>query len=384
MPKKVAILGSTGSIGQQCLDVIRRFPEEFEVFGLSTNQNLLTLKQQIKEFSPKIVCVTDEKSARKLKRELSKQEILYGIEGLSLLSTASEVDIVVNALVGAVGLIPTIEAIKEKKRVALANKETLVCAGELVMNLVKKYKTTLLPIDSEQVAIHQCLHQYQNYEIRRIILTASGGPFYGYSHKQLRKVTLKQTLAHPTWRMGEKITIDSATLMNKGFEVIETRWLFDVSPSQIEIVIHPQSIVHSMVEFVDGSILAQLSLPDMRLPIQYALTFPERFPSLSSKCDLTKVKNLSFLPPDFNSFPAPRLAYQAIEQGGTIPVVLNAANEIAVKAFLKGKISLGEIIPLIRKIIKKHSVKVHPELEEIIQADSWARNEARMIIGTVV
>ncbi|MCH7760392.1 1-deoxy-D-xylulose-5-phosphate reductoisomerase, partial [candidate division TA06 bacterium] len=369
---------------------------DFRVFALTGGKNLRRLKNQILRYRPEIVAVGNSTLARKLKDKLpSGIKILEGIEGLVEIAGHSEVEIVVNGLVGSMGIFPTLEAIRCKKRVALANKETIVAFGEVVMEEVERSGAELIPVDSEPSAIFQCLsarHEYgqkekapsripNHVEIKRILLTASGGPFL--KRKSLKNVTIQEALRHPTWKMGKKITIDSATLMNKGFEVIEALWFFHLSPSQIQILIHPHSIVHSLVEFQDGSLLAQMGVPDMRLPIQYALTYPQRLNSLVRPLDLAKVKELKFYPPDFKKFPCLQLAYNALKKGGTLPAVLSAADEVVVDGFLLGKIPFVEIPSILKNVMKNHNPPKadHPSLEEILQADKWAREEAGRIVA---
>ncbi len=379
--KNVCILGSTGSVGRAALEVIDNLKSEFRVFALSCDKNIQLLKQQVEQFNPKYVCITDSAAAKKFNVGNKQACSLFaGLKGLETLASHPEVDIFLNALVGTVGLHSTLLAIKNKKRVAIANKETLVAYGEIIMHEVQKCKgssrtaPTLLPVDSEHSAIHQCLSQ-SNAPVSRIILTASGGPFL---HKPITPdITPESALKHPVWQMGKKITIDSATLMNKGLEVLEASVLFNIPASKIEVVIHPQSIIHSAVEFVDGSIIAQLSSPDMKLPIQYALTYPKRYPSSIKPLDFEKIKKLEFMKPDFNKFPCLRLAYEAAEAGGTMPCVLNSANEVAVQSFLAHKIKLTQIPELIEKVMREHKFIKSPSLSEIEQAEEWAKGEAK-------
>jgi len=378
--ENVVILGSTGSIGKSSLEVLERFPDRFKVFGLSTNVNIALLKRQTEKHKPKVVAITNYSAFEKLKKELTfpKVKILFGMEGLKELVSLSEVDLVINALVGGVGLIPTLTAIDSGKKLALANKEALVMAGELVTKKAKEKNVEILPIDSEHSAIKQCLMSGKKEEVKRLILTASGGPFY--RRKNLKKITVKKALSHPTWDMGKKITVDSATLMNKGLEVIEAHWFFDIPAEKIEVLIHPQSIVHSMVEFLDGSVLAQLSLPDMKSPIQYALFYPERKFSLNKPLDLTQIKNLTFLKPDYKKFPGLGLCYRALKMGKTFPCVLNASNEVAVSYFLQKKLNFVDIPEVVKKVLTKHKGVDHPFLEDILEADLWARKESEKII----
>ncbi len=374
LQKNIAILGSTGSIGTQTLDVIANFPKEFKANYLTGNNNVQLLLQQIQKFKPKGVVVCNERAAKELKKQVAgKTEILFGEEGLLDIVQRNDVDVVVSSLVGFAGLRPTIKAIEAKKKIALANKETLVVAGEIIMPLVEKYKIDLLPVDSEHSAIFQCLVGELPNKINKIILTASGGPFRTKSKDDLRRVTLEQALQHPNWKMGNKITIDSATLMNKGLEVIEAHWLFGISLDKIDIVIHPQSIIHSMVEFVDGSVKAQLGIPDMKIPIQYALTYPSRSASKFPRVHFPTLGEMTFFEPDRDRFPCLQLAFDALKEGGTIPAVMNAANEVAVAKFLKNEISFMDIPNIISEAMKKHSNKANPSLEEIVEADRETR-----------
>ncbi len=372
--KKVLILGSTGSIGINTLNVIRNFPGKFKVAALTVNKNTVMLKKQIEEFNPETIVVKDEKSAEKLKKEINtKIKILSGEEGLCEAAAEADYDILVGAMVGFAGLAPTIEAIKRGKRIALANKETLVVAGELITKLCKKYKAELIPIDSEHSAIFQCLVGEKHSEIEKLILTASGGPFLNRDIKTLEHVTIEEALNHPNWKMGNKITIDSASLMNKGLEVIEAHWLFGLSRDKIDVVVHPQSIIHSMVQFVDGSIKAQMGLPDMKLPIQYALTFPERFENNFPRTNIPKIGQLTFHEPDTKKFECLKLAYNVLEVQGTAPCILNAANEIAVDKFLEGKIKFSYIPKLINKALDKMENHKSPDLQTIIECDKLTR-----------
>jgi len=378
MLKRVVVLGSPGSIGSQTLGVISHLPHRFEMAGLSAyfDQEMSRLCEQVRRFKPKAAAVRDERQARLVRESTGLKRVWTGEEGLARLAGMEGADIVVNGVSGASGLIPTLAAIKAGKRLALANKESLVVAGELVMPLVKKHRAELIPVDSEHSAIFQCLKGEPKRSVKRLILTASGGPFRKVGLRRLKHITPAHALRHPTWSMGRKITIDSATLMNKGLEVIEAHWLFGLRGEQIDVLIHPQSIIHSMVEFLDGAILAQASLPDMRLPIQYALTYPERLPSPITSCDLNKIKRLTFHPPNLVKFPCLRLAYEALKAGGTMPAVLNAANEVAAQAFLDERIGFHEIPKVIARAMRKHRVVAHPELEEILEADRWAREVA--------
>jgi len=372
--KKVFILGSTGSIGVNTLDVIRLHRDSFEVVGITANRNVNLLKEQIEEFTPKFVAIRDEKSALQLKDSLAKDiTLLIGEEGIISGTRDADYDILLSALVGFAGLQPTIEGIKRGKRIALANKETLVVAGEIITQLAKEYNSELIPVDSEHSAIFQCLVGEKHKEIEKLILTASGGPFFRKSKEELENVTVTEALNHPNWDMGSKVTIDSATMMNKGLEMIEAHWFFNLPPDKIDVTIHPQSIVHSMVEFVDGSIKAQLSKPDMRLPIQYALTYPERLPNSFTDTKLTEIEELSFFKPDLVKFECLQLAFDVMEIGGTAPCILNAANEIAVEKFLNNEISFTSIPKLIRGALDKVEIKSVVNLETIIECDSLTR-----------
>lgn len=385
--KRIVILGSTGSIGRQTLDVIRSLPGKFKVVGLGAGNNWRLLAGQIREFRPLAVAMSGEKVLASLKDELAPDEIsdIYlGREGLETLASLPEADLVVVAVTGAAGIYPTIAAICAGKDIALANKETLVAAGHLVMELSARYKTGILPVDSEHSAVWQCLHGRGLDQVEKIILTASGGPFRHLGLKELERVTADRALRHPNWNMGNKVTIDSATLMNKGLEVIEAKWLFGVNYSKIEVVVHPQSIIHSAVEFLDGSVIAQLGLPDMRLPIQYALTYPDRVPGAVSKLKFTDLQELTFEPPDLERFPSLRLAYEAGRAGGTMPAVLNAANEVAVESFLAGNLSFRNIPFVVESVMEKHEPVSRPELAEIIAADNWARELAKNILKDLI
>lgn len=379
--KKIAILGSTGSIGTQTLDVVRK-DESLEIVALTTNTSIDLLYEQIIEFKPKLVGVMDEVKAVELQAKLISEqidiEVFSGMEGLVKAACQQEANLVLTAVVGMIGLLPTIEAIKLGKTIALANKETLVTAGELVMELAREHNVDILPVDSEHSAIFQSLKAGRHEEISRLILTASGGPFRDYTKDMLENVSIQDALNHPNWSMGSKITIDSATLMNKGLEVIEAKHLFDVDVDKIDVVVHKESIVHSMVEYIDGSTIAQLGMPDMRHPIAYAIYYPERKKAdYIPKLDWTKLRSLSFDTPKKDLFPCLNLAYEALQQGGTMPAVLNAANEIAVDAFLKGKISFLKISEIIHQVMKSHICINKPSLEEILEADNWAREYSR-------
>ncbi|MDI6802854.1 MAG: 1-deoxy-D-xylulose-5-phosphate reductoisomerase [Bacteroidota bacterium] len=373
--KNISILGSTGSIGQNSLEVISKFPDNFRVAYLSANKGINQLAEQIEKHNPDGVVVMDNESAELLRQKFSSTlKIFIGEEGLKEIASHLDVDIVINSLVGFAGLTPTIEAIKAGKRVALANKETLVVAGEIITQLLTDHQTELIPIDSEHSAILQCLVGEDVKNISKLILTASGGPFLHLEKKEFPNITVAQALNHPNWKMGSKITIDSATLMNKGLEVIEAHYLFKLPQNKIEVLIHPQSIIHSMVEFVDGSVKAQLGVPDMKIPIQYALTYPERMLSNSSRVNFSELREMTFSQPDFEKFECLSLAYQALEAGGTASVVLNAANEVAVELFLNSKITFDKIPKLIDMALEKFEAKQNPTIEEIIHIDNSTRN----------
>lgn len=383
--KNIVILGSTGSIGRSSLEVIDKFPGRFRIVGLAAGRNISLLIKQIEQFRPKIVAVSDEAAYKNLKSQIqnlkSKNiEILFGKEGISRVAAMQDADMVISAIVGSAGLLPTIAAIKTGKVIALANKETLVMAGGLVMSSVKEYGATILPVDSEHSAIFQCIRGYEKSSIKKIILTASGGPFVGKTSEELENVSPESALKHPNWSMGRKITIDSATLMNKGLEVIEAYYLFGLPPENIDVLIHPQSIVHSIVEFIDGSYIAQLSKPDMKGPIAYALSYPERLHDVIETIDWDKLSTLTFQEPDHKTFPCLSLAYSALKTGGTMPAVLNAANEIVVAAFLDGIISFNSIPVIIRKVMDSHKLKPANDIETILEADRWARKTAKQKI----
>ena len=379
--RNIALLGATGSIGQNSLEVLKNFPERFRVTYLTANKNIDLLRKQVTEFQPRGVVVLDEENASAMKKLVDGSvEVLSGEAGLQEVVSRDDVDIVISSLVGFAGLKPTIAAIKQRKTIALANKETLVVAGELIIALVREYGVELIPIDSEHSAILQCLAGEDRSDIARLILTASGGPFLSTPREEFGSITVEHALSHPNWKMGNKITIDSATLMNKGLEVIEAHWLFGLPPQRIEVVIHPQSIIHSMVEFVDGSIKAQLGLPDMKIPIQYALTYPDRLPMNSTRLDFPTLQSMTFFKPDKEKFRSLQLAYDALSLGGTTPAVLNAANEIAVHAFLQRKISFDRIPDIIERSLGNHRLKASPELEEIIETDRQTRDFAERLL----
>ena len=376
--KRITILGSTGSIGTQTLDVVRKNRDKFEVVAISANSSVDLLLEQILEFSPKYVTVYNEESAKKLKDMIPDNiniEVLTSMEGLVKICELDEVDVVLTAVVGMIGLVPTMAAIKAKKTIALANKETLVTAGELVMSEAKKNNVKILPVDSEHSAIFQCLNGERHKDIEKIILTASGGPFRGKKREELINVTKNEALKHPNWDMGRKISIDSSTLMNKGLEVIEAKWLFDVDVEDIDVVVHPQSIIHSMVEYKDASVIAQLGSPDMRLPIQYALNYPERKGMIAKPVNFYELGALTFEKPDLETFKCLRLAYEAGKKGGLVPTVLNAANEVAVQFFLDKKIKFLEIGDIIEESINYFNVECKKELslDNVIELDRKVR-----------
>jgi 1-deoxy-D-xylulose-5-phosphate reductoisomerase len=387
MIKNIAILGSTGSIGRNVLDVVRQFPGRFRVVGLAAGNNISLLQEQLDAFNPLLVSVADERLAAELVRNLPARwqgRVVSGVEGNKQVASLPEADTVVSAIVGAAGLIPTLAAIEAGKNVALANKETLVMAGELVLEAVRRRGVQLLPIDSEHNAIAQALGAGRREDVSRLVLTASGGPFRNKSAVELWRVTPEEALAHPNWEMGRKITIDSATLMNKGLEVIEARWLFDIPVEKIEVLVHPQSIVHSMVEYVDGSVVAQMGIPDMRIPIAYALSYPERLKLNLPRLNLCKSRDLSFQPPDHNLFPALRLAYQVCKRGGTLPAVLNAANEIAVESFLNGKIRFPEIALVAAETVCRLDRREAVDITSVMEADLAARVQAESIVEALL
>ncbi|NTV41765.1 MAG: 1-deoxy-D-xylulose-5-phosphate reductoisomerase [Syntrophobacteraceae bacterium] len=380
--KNIAVLGSTGSIGVSTLEVLEQFPGRFRAVALAAGRNTDLLLDQIRRFRPGLVAVMDEDLAAKLTgamgRDDRETEVVFGPQGYEQVATHPEAEMVVSAMVGAAGLLPTIAALKSGKSLALANKETLVVAGEIVMGLAEERNIQILPVDSEHSAIFQALRGNHRSALKRILLTASGGPFFNREKGELASVTPQAALRHPNWTMGQKITIDSATLMNKGLEVIEAHWLFGVPVDQIAVHIHPESIVHSMVEYIDGSVIAQMGIPDMKIPIAYALAFPERLPVQSPALDLFRLEKLSFYPPDDEKFPCLRLAYDASRRGSTLPAVLNAANEIAVQAFLDGTIGFMDIPRVIQSVMHRHKPAETLTLEVILEADIWARTEAEL------
>jgi len=369
--KKIAILGSTGSIGTQTLDVIRAHSDELEVVALAAGSNKERLKEQIREFHPELVSLSDEKKAQELKEELAGEavEVVCGMDGLIEVAGIDSADVVVTAVVGMMGILPTMEAIRKGKDIALANKETLVTAG--IIPMAREYGVSILPVDSEHSAIFQCLQGEPKKALDKILLTASGGPFRGKNAEFLETVTLEDALNHPNWSMGPKITIDSSTMVNKGLEVMEAKWLFGVDYSQIEVVIQPQSIIHSMVQYIDGAVIAQLGTPDMRVPIEYALFYPERRSLPGNRLDFSKLSQITFEKPDYKVFRGLSLAIEAGKTGGTMPTVFNAANERAVAKFLKGEIKYTDIVRSIEKCMDAHKVSAHPDLEEILATEQW-------------
>lgn len=385
--KKISILGSTGSIGTQALDVIAHNQDKFKVTALSCAKSLPLLCRQIEEFSPEAVAVKDETDAKELADKYKDLEVFWGAEGLKTIASMESCDMVLNSLMGMKGLEPTMAAIESGKDIAFANKETLVAGGQLVMDAVKKHGVAMLPVDSEHSAIFQSLQGNQDNEIRRILLTASGGPFRGYSLEQLEQVSLKQALNHPNWSMGSKITIDSATMMNKGLEVIEARWLFDVPLEKIQVVVHPQSILHSAVEYMDSSVIGQMGNPDMRIPIAYAFSYPERMDlsDVTQPLDLFSLKEgMSFYPADRSVFKTIDLAYEACREGGSCPVVLNGANEVLVDLFLHGKIRFIDIQNFLIQMMEAHQTKRNLDLETILEEDMRGREDVRKLVEKTI
>jgi len=381
--KRITILGSTGSIGQSTLDVISRNSSDYRVVALVAGRNIDLLEDQVNAFKPEVVAVVDEKTAEKLSMRVNGTKILFGPDGINQAAAHESADVVISAIVGAAGLLPTLTAIRAGKDVGLANKEVLVMAGSIVMAEAKRNGIRIIPVDSEHSAVYQCLEGRKKEEVRRIVLTASGGPFVNKVKDELDDITAEDALKHPNWSMGRKISIDSATLMNKGLEVIEACWLFDLSPDHVDVLIHPQSIVHSMVEFSDRTFLAQMSMPDMRAPIAYALSWPDRLDVPLQSLELDRIGQLTFKKPDYDSFPCLAYAYEAIRQEGTVPAVLNAANEVAVHAFLDKTIGFNDIPAIIRKTVKEHAATLHPSLDDVIAADRWARVAAESSIKEI-
>lgn len=379
MTKKIAILGSTGSIGTSALQVIRHLGPDFQVVALAASSNIDLLQEQIEQFNPQCIAVYDEKKAQELRKRLPGKTILHGDEGINACATCSEADLVLSAISGTYGIGPTFAAVNAGKNIALANKEALVSGGSLLMDLAKKKKVNIFPVDSEHSALFQCLQANPKESVRRLILTASGGPFRNFEMEQLKSITPEQALKHPNWNMGQKITIDCSTLMNKGLEVIEAHWLFDIPFEQLEVVIHPQSLIHSLVEYKDGSMLAQMSEPTMLVPIQYALTFPERRPGLLKPFDFIRHGKLEFSCPDLLKFKALKLAFDAIKEGGSLPCYMNAANEVLVYRFLRKEIGWLEIAEKLESLMNQHEKIRIASLDEIVMIDNQARTEAALI-----
>ncbi len=381
--KHLTILGSTGSIGTSTLDIVVAHGERFRVEALTAGSNIELLAAQVRRFSPRLAVVQNEELAGELRDMLPtgcSTEIMSGVEGLIAAATLPETEMVVAAIVGAAGLVPTAAAIKAGKDLALANKETLVTAGHLIMDLVERHEVRLYPVDSEHSAVFQSMEGHRSHDISRIILTASGGPFLNTPTEMLQRVTVADALNHPNWSMGKKISIDSATMMNKGLEVIEARWLFDLPAERIAVNIHPQSIIHSMVEYVDGCVIAQLGTPDMKAPIAYALTYPERVPSGVKPLDLTELSGLTFFKPDMERFPCLGLAYRALAEGESMPAVMNAANEVAVEAFLQGRIGFSGIAALIERVMESHLPHDLGSIADVLEADVWSRTKTRELL----
>lgn len=378
--KRISILGSTGSIGRSTMEVVGRFPDKFKVLGLAAKKNIQLLENQINICRPELVAVADESAAEELKKKNLPVKILAGSKGLAEVATLENVDMVVSAIVGSEGLLPTLAAVKAGKNIALASKEALVMAGSIIMAEALKKGVKVIPVDSEHSAIFQCINGRSRNEIHRIILTASGGPFLKKGLAELKTVTPEEALKHPNWLMGEKITIDSATMMNKGLEVIEAYWLFGLPAGSIKVLLHPQSIVHSMVEFIDGSVIAQMSVPDMKGPITYALSYPQRFKHVLPSLDLPGIGELTFEEPDRNKYPSLSLAYDALRTGGTMPAVLNSANEVAVEAFLDKKLPFTGIHAVVADIMAQHRVLDGSSLEDILEASEWSGEKAEEAI----
>jgi len=388
MTTRLALLGSTGSIGRTCLRIAAGHPGRFQVLALAAGTQWELLAEQVRAFRPSLVSVATDEAASALREALAASRapmptIAVGEEGLRAVATCNAADIVVSALTGGIGVVPTVAAVRAGKDVALANKEALVIAGEIIARDVRRYRVRLLPVDSEISAIWQCLEAGRGASIRRILLTASGGPFRDLPAERFPEITPEQALAHPTWVMGRKVSVDSATLMNKGFEVFETRWLFDMPLEKIEVLIHRESVVHSLVEYADGSIIAQLGVPDMTLPIQYALTYPERLPSPVEPLDLAAIGSLTFAPPDTARFPALALARHAAEVGGTMPAVLSGADEVAVAAFLSGRLLFTDIATLVEETMARHESTRDPSLDDVRAAERWAKATAQSLVGSV-
>jgi len=383
--KTIVILGSTGSIGTNTLDIVSRFPDQFRVAGLTAGNNDDMLDDQIRRYKPRVVALANDAAAARLRRRCSdvSVEILSGQDGLSHVASLPEAELVVSAIVGGAGLVPTLAAIRSGKHIALANKEPMVMAGQLMQEEARRRKVKIFPVDSEHSAIFQSLEGHRIEDVRRLILTASGGALWTLTKEQLQEVTPEQALQHPNWKMGAKITIDSATLMNKGLEVVEARWLFDIAESRIDVLVHRESIIHSLVEYEDRSMIAQLGLPDMRTPISYAMRYPERLALDLPSLDLTEVGKLSFCKPDHDRFPCLRLGYESLRIGGTMPAAMNAANEIAVEAFLNGGIKFPVIADIIRQTMDAHQRREVDTIEAALEADRWAREKAESLAGSL-
>jgi 1-deoxy-D-xylulose-5-phosphate reductoisomerase len=389
--KRIAVLGSTGSIGRAALEVIRHLGPPYRVWALSANSSWQLLAEQVREFRPERVVLGDERHAEAMRREMGRMGragsrpapvLFVGRKALEDAAAAPEADVVLLAVVGAAGLPPAVAAVKAGKMLAIANKEPLVMAGDLIMRLARKTGARILPVDSEHSGVMQAMRSGARKEVRRIIITASGGPFYNLPAAKIRNATKAQALAHPTWKMGDKVTIDSATMMNKALEIIEAKWLFGLRPDQIEVVIHPQSVVHAVVEFCDGAMVAQVAAPDMKLPIQFALTHPERLDGVAGAINLAATSALTFIAPDAAKFPALKLGYQAAREGGTMGAVLSAANEVAVDAFLNDRLPFGGIVEAVGRVMASHRVKPRPTLVQVLEADRWARAEAERLIAS--
>lgn len=378
--KRISILGSSGSIGRSTLEIVRRYPERFKVVALAVKDNIDLLREQIDLFKPDVVAVFDESAAERFRMEKPQVEVLTGMDGLVTIATIENADMVVSAIVGSAGLIPTFSAVTSGKNIALANKEALVMAGHLIMSEARKRGVMVMPVDSEHSALFQCLENRKKAEVKRIILTASGGPFLRKTKDELRYVTPEEALRHPRWKMGKKVTIDSSTLMNKGLEVIEAHWLFDVPPERIDVLLHPQSIVHSMVELIDGSLLAHMSVPDMKGPICYALSYPERCEDVLPTLDLARIHELTFEEPDPERYPCLSLTYEALRRGRTMPSVLNASNEVAVKGFLNGEIPFDAIPIIVSEVMSSHNISKGETIDEIIDVSRWAEERAKELI----
>jgi 1-deoxy-D-xylulose-5-phosphate reductoisomerase len=383
--KKIVILGSTGSIGTNTLDIVAKFPGKFQVVGLTAGSNVEKMEEQIRTYAPALVALSDENAADRLRARCKglPTRILGGVEGLVQTATMPEADLVISAIVGGAGLVPTLAAIQAGKSIALANKEPMVMAGRLMQEEARKAGVRIFPVDSEHSALFQSMEGHRVEDIKRLILTASGGPLWDWTTEQMRDVTVEQALKHPNWKMGPKITIDSATLMNKGLEVVEARWLFDIPATQIEVVVHRESIIHSLVEYTDRSVIAQLGLPDMRTPIAYAMNYPERIPLDLPSLDLAQIGALTFCNPDRDRFPCLGLGYEALRVGGTMPAVLNAANEVAVQAFLDRRIGFLGIPETIRRTMDAHRPSEVAHLDDALRADAWARRKATEIVGAL-